>query len=82
MRGQKCRREKEQQVKEKDMKGHPNNFAAYLIFLLAGLSLLFTLKMETMCSFETSRCLLTTWRYNPEGRTLHSHLSENHISSL
>jgi hypothetical protein len=40
-----------------------------------------TLKMEAICSFETSDYLRTTLCYNPEDCTLHSHLRDNLRSS-
>jgi hypothetical protein len=37
-----------------------------------------TLKMEAMCSSETSvNFQQATWRFIPEDRTLHNHRSEN-----
>jgi hypothetical protein len=32
----------------------------------------YTLKMEAICSSETSCCLRITWLYNAEDHTLHS----------
>jgi hypothetical protein len=34
----------------------------------------FFLKMEMICSSETSGCFQTTWHYDPEVRTLYSYL--------
>jgi hypothetical protein len=37
------------------------------------------LKVEVVCSLKMWGCPRTAWLYNPEGRTTHSHCSENRI---
>jgi hypothetical protein len=36
-----------------------------------------TLKMSVICSSETSGCLQTTRRHNPDDRSVHIHRNEN-----
>jgi hypothetical protein len=49
----------------------------WLLWLVSCLAYCLSMKIETICSSETSGFLLTARSYNPEKHTLHSNLSQN-----